>query len=189
MNVDTEIIFVAGAGRMGREIAQRAALAGFGVILCDVREEWVNKGLRVIGANLSRSLAEGNLSALEKAAAMFRIETTCGMERAREADLVIEAVTENREIKTALLQELDRVCETGVIFASCTSTFSVDELAAAADRPERVIGLHFADSSTAMECVEIVKGALTSDETYETIACLVERMGLSTVSESESPSI
>jgi 3-hydroxybutyryl-CoA dehydrogenase len=175
--VEIRKIMVAGCGQMGRGIAQVAAQAGFDVILQDLKEEWVDNALHSIEKNLARGVEKGRLSEKQKTDALARIGRAPGLDKTLEVDIVIEAITENREVKAKLFRELDVICPARTLFATNTSSLSVTELAAATHRPEKVIGMHFMNPVPVMQLVEIVRGMRTSDEVYMTTAKLAEKLG------------
>jgi 3-hydroxybutyryl-CoA dehydrogenase len=170
-----EKIQVVGAGQMGSGIAQVAAQAGLAVHLSDVEQEMIEQGLQTIKKNLSRSVEKERISQEEMDEAMGRIES--GTEYAPDADLAIEAVPEVIDIKTEVFQALDEQLKEEAILASNTSSLAIAELAAQTNRPEKFIGMHFFNPVPVMDLVEIIRGIETSDETYETVRELGERMG------------
>jgi 3-hydroxybutyryl-CoA dehydrogenase len=170
-----EKIQVVGAGQMGSGIAQIAAQAGYRVHLADVEQEMVEQGLETIKEGLSSSVEKERISQEEMDEAMGRIES--GTEYAPDADLAIEAVPEVKDIKTEVFQALDEQLKDEAILASNTSSLAIAELAAQTNRPEKFIGMHFFNPVPVMDLVEIIRGIETSDETYETVRELGERMG------------
>jgi 3-hydroxybutyryl-CoA dehydrogenase len=173
--VAIEKIQVVGAGQMGSGIAQVAAQAGYTVHLADVDQEMVEQGLETIKESLSSSVEKGRISQEEMDEVMGRIES--GTEYAPDADLAIEAVPEVKDIKTEVFQALDEQLKDEAILASNTSSLAIAELAAQTNRPEKFIGMHFFNPVPVMDLVEIIRGLDTSDETYETVRELGERMG------------
>lgn len=167
-------IQVVGAGQMGSGIAQVAVQAGLAVHLADVKQEMIDKGLETIKKNLSRSVEKDRISQEEMDAAMGRIES--GTEYAQDADLAIEAAPETIEIKTEVFQTLDEQLKEEAILASNTSSLSITKLAAQTNRPEKFIGMHFFNPVPALKLVEIIRGIETSDETYEAVSELAERL-------------
>ena len=170
-----EKIQVVGAGQMGSGIAQVAAQAGLAVHLADVEQEMVERGLETIKKNLSGSVDKERISQEEMDEAMGRIES--GTEYAPDADLAIEAVPENLDIKTKVFQALDEQLKDEAILATNTSSISIAELAAQTSRPERFIGMHFFNPVPVMNLIEIIRGVETSNETYETARELAGRLG------------
>ena len=170
-----EKVQVVGAGQMGSGIAQVAAQAGLAVHLADVDQEMVEHGLETIKENLSSSVNKERISQEEMDEALVRIES--GTEYAPDADLAIEAVPEVIDIKTEVFQALDEQLKEEAILASNTSSLAIAELAAQTNRPEKFIGMHFFNPVPVMKLVEIIRGLETSDETYEAVRELGERMG------------
>ncbi len=180
-----EKIQVVGAGQMGSGIAQVAARTGLAVRLTDVSEEVLEKGVRTIEKNLARSVEKERLSQDEMDETMGRIEA--GTEYAADVDLAIEAVVENVEVKTEVFRALDEQLGDEAILATNTSSISVTELGARAGRPERFIGMHFFNPVPVLNLVEVIRGLETSDETYEAIRTLAERLGKRPVEVQDSP--
>ncbi len=170
-----EKVQVVGAGQMGSGIAQVAAQAGLAVHLADVEQEMVEHGLETIKENLSSSVNKERISQEEMDEALARIES--GTEYASDADLAIEAVPETIDVKTEVFQALDEQLKDEAILASNTSSLAIAELAAQTNRPEKFIGMHFFNPVPVMKLVEIIRGLETSDETYEAVRELGERMG------------
>jgi 3-hydroxybutyryl-CoA dehydrogenase len=169
-----EKILVVGAGQMGSGIAQVAVQAGLAVHLTDVEQEMVEKGLETIKKNLSRSVEKERISQEDMDEAMGRIESGTGY--AHDADLAIEAAPETMEIKTEIFQALDEQLKEEAILASNTSSLSITKLASQTNRPEKFIGMHFFNPVPALKLVEIIRGIETSDETYESVSELAERL-------------
>lgn len=169
-----EKIQVVGAGQMGSGIAQVAAQAGLAVHLADVEQEMVEQGIETIRKNLSKSVEKERISQEEMDGAIELIES--GTEYASDADLAIEAVPETMDIKTKVFRTLDEQLKDEAILASNTSSLSITSLAAQTDRPEKFIGMHFFNPVPALKLVEVIRGIETSDETYETVRELAERL-------------
>lgn len=180
-------IMVLGAGTMGAGIVQTAAQAGIEVIVRDIKQEFVDKGIAGIDKLLGKNVEKGKMSAEDKAAVMGRISGTVDMAAAADCDLVIEAALEVMEIKKTIFKELDSICKPSCILASNTSALSVTEIAAATGRPDKVIGMHFFNPVPAMKLVEVIRGANTSQETYDTIKEISEKMGKAPVEINEAP--
>jgi len=172
----SEVIGVIGAGTMGNGIAQVAARAGYNVILQDVRDEFIQRGLAAIDKSLERDVQKERLKADEKQQIVGRIRTTTDFALFSEAAFVVEAVTENLAIKTEVFKALDRITPPDAILASNTSSISITKLAAATSRPEKVIGMHFMNPVPVMKLVEVIRGMATSDETYERVRVLSEKL-------------
>jgi len=160
-------IFIQGAGMMGSGIAQVCARAGYEVVMMDLSAELVQRGMNSIEKNLQRSIDKGKMKAEEKAAILSRIKPVGGLEEAKKADLVIEAVFEDLEVKKKVFKTLDEICPPHAILASNTSALPIAAMAAATKRPEKVLGLHFMNPVPVMRGVEIIRAITTSDETME----------------------
>ena len=185
MSVNT--VGVIGAGQMGSGVAQVAAQAGLKVVLNDVSEDLVFKGVQGIERNLDRMVQRGRFKADERDRVIRRIETSAKLEDLSAADFVIEAVLEREEAKIELFQKLDRLCPPEVIFASNTSSISITRMGARTSRADRFIGMHFMNPVPAMRLVEIIRGLATSQDTYETTRSLAERLGKSTMTAEDFP--
>lgn len=157
---------IIGAGYMGAGIAQVSALAGYPVILIDKSEDKCRKALATINGNLSRQTTRTDLSDEEKHTALERIKISSNFDDLKDADLVVEAVTEDEDIKQAIFKEICPILKAETILASNTSTISITRLAAKTDRPEQFIGMHFMNPVPVMELVELIRGIATKDETY-----------------------
>jgi 3-hydroxybutyryl-CoA dehydrogenase len=168
---------VIGAGQMGSGIAQVCAEAGYSVLLNDLKAEFVDRGLGVIGKNLARQVEKGRLTATQKEEILGRIAASSDIQDSRGADLVIEAAIENMEVKTKLFAQLDELAPDHAILATNTSSLPITEIAAATRRPEKVIGMHFMNPVPVMKLVEIIRGLATADEVYQTIESITERIG------------
>ena len=174
---DIQSIGVIGAGQMGSGIAQVFALAGFEIRLHDVNEAAVKSALELIEGNLSRQLDKGKISEEEKNAAVAGISGSAKLDHLASCDLVIEAATENVELKKAIFRELSELLAPGAIIATNTSSISITALAAVTDRPDRFIGLHFMNPVPVMKLVEVIRGIATSEQTFEAAKMLVDRLG------------
>jgi 3-hydroxybutyryl-CoA dehydrogenase len=162
-------VMVIGAGQMGSGIAQVCAMAGFEVVLNDLKDEFVDRGLHVIRKNLSRQVEKERMTVEEMNTVLDRLTASTELTDAKEVDLVIEAAVENMEIKTKLFAQLDEIAPREAILASNTSSLPITEIAAATKRPEKVIGMHFMNPVPVMKLVEIIRGLATSDEVYQAI--------------------
>jgi 3-hydroxybutyryl-CoA dehydrogenase len=169
-------IMVVGAGQMGGGIAQVCAQAGFEVVLRDIEESLVEKGLAVIAGNLQRSVDKGKISEEEKVAITGRIKGALDLKFGADADIVIEAIIEKIEIKKELFRELDQICPSNTVLASNTSSLPITTIAAVTSRPEKVIGMHFMNPVPVMKLVEIIRGLATSDETYLMVEALTHEL-------------
>jgi 3-hydroxybutyryl-CoA dehydrogenase len=170
-------IGVVGAGQMGNGIAHVAAQSGIEVLLHDIDDALVQKGLKTIDKNLQRGVDKGKFSAEDKAAVLERIRTTTSLSDFSDCDFVVEAVVEDVDVKLKIFRELDRIVPAGKILATNTSSISITEIAAATERPERVIGMHFMNPVPVMKLVEIIRGLGTSDETAKEVVGLAEALG------------
>jgi 3-hydroxybutyryl-CoA dehydrogenase len=182
-----EIIGVVGAGTMGNGIAQVAARAGFEVVMRDVKEEFLARGLEAIDRSLQRDVDKERLKEDDKHAIKGRIRTTTALEELKDASFVVEAITEKLSVKQEVFRELDRVVRPEGILASNTSSISITKLGAATARPDKVIGMHFMNPVPVMKLVEVIRGIATSDETYERTRALTERMGKTALECNDSP--
>ncbi len=183
----SEIFGVVGAGTMGNGIAQVAARAGYEVVMRDVKEEFLARGMAAIDKSLQRDVDKERLKAEEKQSIVARIRTTTALADFRGAAFVVEAITENLSAKQEIFGELDRVVPAEGILASNTSSISITKLGAATRRPEKVIGMHFMNPVPVMKLVEVIRGIATSDETYERTRALTERMGKTALECNDSP--
>jgi len=182
-----ETIGVVGAGQMGHGIAQVAAVAGYEVTISDVADEALREASRAIEDSLEKFVAREKLSDEDREEALDRISTTTQMARAAESDLVVEAVTENQEVKADVFGQLDETAPDHAILASNTSSISITELAAETARPEQVIGMHFMNPVPVMQLVEVIRGIATNDETFETVEQVAESMKKKVVVASDYP--
>lgn len=162
-------VMVIGAGQMGGGIAQVCAQAGYDVILNDIQEESFNKGLAVMTKNLARNVERGRMSEDDKEAVLNRITMSLDLSDAKNADIVIEAAVENMEIKRSIFAQLDEIAPAHTILATNTSSLPITEIAAATNRPEKVIGMHFMNPVPVMKLVEIIRGLATADEVYQAV--------------------
>ena len=161
---------------MGNGIAQVAARAGFKVILRDVKDEFLQRGMAAVDKSLQRDVDKERLKEEEKRAVISRIQTVTEMDALSLADLVVEAVTEDVNVKAGVFRQLDKITKPEAILASNTSSISITKLGAATDRPEKVIGMHFMNPVPVMKLVEIIRGLATSDETYNVVRDLTLKL-------------
>jgi 3-hydroxybutyryl-CoA dehydrogenase len=180
-------IVVIGAGTMGNGIAHTAAASGFDVILIDVAEAILERGMSTISANLQRGVDKGKISADDKQQVLGRIRATSDVAAAADADIAIEAISENLSAKTRLFATLDSLTGADCILASNTSSISITKIAAATKRPDKVIGMHFMNPVPVMTLVEVIRGIATSDETYARVAELSKRMGKTAIEVNDYP--
>jgi 3-hydroxybutyryl-CoA dehydrogenase len=185
MNIQT--IMVVGAGQMGSGIVQVAAASGLQVLLHDISPEFLNKGLMSINKQLSKSVEKGKLTEERKADILTRIRPTESIEQAEQADFVIEAISENMALKALLFHRLDGICPPETILATNTSSLPISEIAAVTGRPSQVIGMHFMNPVPVMPLVEVIRGLETSQEVFETIYQLSEKMGKTPVEVKDFP--
>ncbi|MBC8029456.1 MAG: 3-hydroxybutyryl-CoA dehydrogenase [Pyrinomonadaceae bacterium] len=183
----SEIIGVVGSGTMGNGIAQVAARAGYSVVMRDVQDEFLQRGLNAIDKSLQRDVDKERLSAEEKQIVIGRISTTTKLEDLSGASFVIEAVTEDLKVKTEIFKALDSIAPSESILASNTSSISITKLAATTQRPDRVIGMHFMNPVPVMKLVEVIRGIATSNETYEKVRGLTEKLGKTALDCNDSP--
>ena len=170
-------ITVIGAGTMGNGIAHVFAQYGFDVTLNDIKQEIIDRGLATISANLDRQVKKGTITEDAKKTTLSRIRSATDLPQSvSQADLVVEAATENQKIKTEIFQTLDRSCKPSAILASNTSSISITEIAAVTKRPDRVIGMHFMNPVPVMKLVEVIRGLATSNDTCATIKALTEKI-------------
>jgi 3-hydroxybutyryl-CoA dehydrogenase len=182
-----EHVLVVGAGQMGAGIAQVALAAGCQVSLVDVSAAVLEKGVGRIRAGFGKLREKGKLDAAAEAAALGRLSTHTAARDAREVDVAIEAVTENEAVKKRIFQDLDAVVKPGGVLATNTSSIPITRVAASTRRPDAVIGMHFMNPVPVMQLVEIIRGAATSDETYQRTRALAERMGKTCVTSRDFP--
>jgi len=180
-------IGVIGAGQMGHGIALVSAKAGFDVILRDIKDDYVKKGLGKIERFLDKSIEKGKMTADEKKQIFTRIKGTTKLEDLKNVDLVIEAIFENVKVKKELFQELDKICKKDCVLASNTSTIPITDLASATSRPEHFIGMHFMNPVPLMKLVEVIRGLRTDDATTKIIHDLSEKMGKTPVEVNDGP--
>jgi 3-hydroxybutyryl-CoA dehydrogenase len=185
---DVKKICVMGAGLMGNGIAQVCAQAGFQVTMRDIEDRFVENGLNAIIRNLSRGVKKGKITQDYMDEVMNRIMGTVDLNEAvKDADVVIEAIIENRDLKRKVFAELEEICKPDCIFASNTSSISITDMASATKRSDKFIGMHFFNPVPVMRLVEIIKGYETSDETYKFIDKLSKKLGKETVLVNEAP--
>jgi len=183
----SEIFGVVGAGTMGNGIAQVAARAGFDVVMRDVAPEFLTRGMTAIDQSLKRDVDKERLSADEKQTILGRVKTTTDLDDLRDAFIVVEAVTENLSVKSELFKALDGMMKSNAILASNTSSISITKLGAVTQRPDKVIGMHFMNPVPVMKLVEIIRGAATTDETYQAVHGLTEKLGKIPLECNDSP--
>jgi len=182
-----EIIGVVGAGTMGNGIAQVAARAGYRVVMQDVKDDFLKRGMAAISKSLQREVEKERLSEEEKQAVIDRIKITTDLRDLSSALFIVEAVTEDLGVKIELFKSLDQITPPATILASNTSSISITKLGAATARPDRVIGMHFMNPVPVMKLVEVIRGMATSNETYQRVRALGEKLGKTTLDCQDSP--
>ncbi len=185
--MELKTIGIVGAGTMGNGIAQAFAVSGFDVILTDISEAAVQKGVATISGSLDRLIKKEKMTAEQKAAALAKIQTATDMAALKGVDLIIEAATENFELKTKIFKQLDELAKPEAIIASNTSSISITKLAATTKRPAQVIGMHFFNPVPMMALVEVIRGLQTSDATYAAVETLSKAVGKTPVEVKNSP--
>ncbi|MCH2159473.1 MAG: 3-hydroxybutyryl-CoA dehydrogenase [Oleiphilaceae bacterium] len=180
-------VVVIGAGTMGAGIAQTFASSGFEVVLKDIAQEAVDKGLQTIEKGLSRLLAKDKITQETFDSTLARIQGSNDNSLVSDAALIVEAAVENMNIKKAIFTELDAVCGPDTIFATNTSSLSITEVAAATSRPDRFLGMHFFNPAPVMKLVELIKGIATSQETFDKVADITSQLGKTAVEVAEAP--
>jgi len=178
---------VVGAGTMGNGIAHVFARGGYGVILCDVEQRFLDRGMEMITKNLDREVAKNKIAAADKAAALGRIESVLDRARLGACDFVVEAATEKFEIKAEIFRDLDRVCRPEVILASNTSSISITKIGALTKRADKVIGMHFFNPVPVMKLVEVIRGLATTDETFRAVRDLAVKLEKTPVEVNDAP--
>jgi len=185
MSIQT--VGVVGAGTMGNGIAQACAVRGIDVVMVDIQEAAVQRGLATIGGSLDRLIKKDKMTAAEKDAALARVTGTTDYGALKAAQLVIEAATESEPLKLKILHQLDGLLDSATIIATNTSSISITKLAAATQRADRFIGMHFFNPVPMMALVEIIRGLQTSDATHESVKALAERLGKSPITVKNAP--
>lgn len=182
-----EIIGVIGAGTMGNGIAQTAAANNFEVVMCDIKSEYVEKGLQNIGKSLDRFVKKEMITEENKNEILGRINTTTDLNDLQDCALIVEAATENFDIKKQIFEKLDEITGENSILSSNTSSISITKIAATTKRPDKVIGMHFFNPVPLMKLVEVIRGIATSDETYRKVKELSEKLGKTPVECNDYP--
>ena len=186
--MDFKRVLVIGAGQMGSGIAQVMAQGGLEVILRDIKEEFVRKGIAGIEKNLAKNVEKGKMTPDEMKAVMGRISGVVELDAvACDVDMVVEAAIENMEIKKAIFQQLDQLCPVHTILATNTSSLPITAIASLTRRPDKVLGVHFFNPAPVMKLVEVIKGLATSEETFVSVKTLVEKLGKSPVKIEDFP--
>jgi 3-hydroxybutyryl-CoA dehydrogenase len=185
--MDIQRVGIIGAGTMGNGIAHVFARGGFGVVLCDVEQRFLERAVGTITKNLDREVAKGKISADDKAAELGRIQAVTDRGKLAECDFVVEAATEKFEIKMEIFRDLDRVTRPEIILASNTSSISITKLGALTKRPEKVIGMHFFNPVPVMKLVEVIRGLATSQETFTETRNLALKLDKTPVEVNDAP--
>lgn len=182
-----QTVGIVGAGTMGNGIAQACAVSGIDVVMVDISEAAVQKGLATVAGSLDRLIKKEKITEADKAAALSRIKTSTSYDDLKSAQLVIEAATENYELKVKILKQLDALLDQDVIVATNTSSISITQLAAVTQRADRFIGMHFFNPVPMMALVEIIVGLQTSDATHGSVKALAERLGKTPITVKNAP--
>jgi 3-hydroxybutyryl-CoA dehydrogenase len=185
--MEIKTIGVVGAGQMGSGIVQVAAQSGFSVVMSDIADSFVQKGLGTISKNLDKMVEKGKIPPQKKEEIMGRIKGTIQVRDMAQTDFVVEAATENESLKLNIFKELDQVCRKEIILSSNTSSISITKIASATQRPSQVIGMHFMNPVPVMQLVEIIRGLQTSQDTFQTVKSLAEKMGKTPVEANDFP--
>ncbi len=173
----SEIIGIVGSGTMGNGIAQTSATAGYDVVLCDIREDLLERAMTSIAKSLDRFVKKETMTEDEKTAILARISTSTELDSLADCFLVVEAATENFDVKKQIFEKLDLICDEKTILASNTSSISITKIAATTKRPDKVIGMHFMNPVPLMKLIEVIRGISTSDETYAIVKEMSEKLG------------
>jgi 3-hydroxybutyryl-CoA dehydrogenase len=185
--MEIQRVGVVGAGTMGNGIAHVFARAGFDVVLCDVQQSFLDRGLATVAKNLDREVAKGKITAPEKTVTLQRIAPVLERSNLADCDFVVEAATEKIEIKKEIFADLDRICRPEIILASNTSSISITRLGALTRRSDKVIGMHFFNPVPVMKLVELIRGLVTSDETFHTVRSLALKLEKTPVEVNDAP--
>ncbi len=172
-----KLVGVVGAGQMGNGIAQVAAMKGLNVLMTDISEASLKKGMATIESSMDRMIKKGTLPPEEKSKVLARIKTATELSAHKDSDIVIEAVSENLDLKLKIFKELDQVCKKEALLCTNTSSISITKIAASTSRPQKVAGMHFMNPVPLMQLVELIRGMQTSDETFNEVKSLTETMG------------
>ncbi|GAB2487991.1 3-hydroxybutyryl-CoA dehydrogenase [Comamonas humi] len=182
-----QTVGIIGAGTMGNGIAQACAVSGLNVVMVDIAEAAVQKGIATVGASLDRLIKKEKMTEADKAAALARIKGSTSYDDLKAAQIVIEAATENEALKVKILKQVDDLLAPEVILASNTSSISITQLAAITNRADRFIGMHFFNPVPMMALVEIIRGLQTSDATHASVKALAEKLGKTPITVKNAP--
>jgi 3-hydroxybutyryl-CoA dehydrogenase len=185
--MEIKTVGVIGAGTMGNGIAHVFAKSGYSVVLADVEQRFLDRALETIAKNLDRELKKEVITADQRGAALKAIRTVTDRKQLAGCDFIVEAASEKFEIKAEIFRELDSMCRPEVILSSNTSSISITKIAGLTKRPERVIGMHFFNPVPVMKLVEVIRGLATSDESYQTVKTLSEKLGKTPVEVNDAP--
>ena len=178
---------VVGCGLMGAGIAQTAAQSNYPVVVSEINEELLNKGLKIIDKTLAKSVEKGKLAEQDKAAIQGRVKGTTNVEDFADCDLIVEAAIENMDLKKKIFADLDRICPPHAVLATNTSCLSVTEIAMATKRPDQVIGMHFFNPVPVMKLLEVVTTIISSEETLKTVKAFGESLGKTVIVAKDTP--
>jgi 3-hydroxybutyryl-CoA dehydrogenase len=184
---DIKRIAVIGSGTMGNGIAQVCASSGFDVLLIDIKQEFLDRALKSIAGSLDRLVKKEKITEADKSSALGRIRCSTNTADAKSAQLAVEAITENLDAKLSVFKKLEEVSPPDTIFATNTSSLPITQLAAATNRPDKFIGMHFMNPVPMMKLIEVIRGIATSDETYKTISDLSTKLGKTAVEVNDFP--
>ena len=185
--MDIKTVGVIGAGTMGNGIAHVFAKSGFNVVLVEVEQRFLDRGLDTINKNLDREVAKDKLTADKKSQAVARIRGALDRKALADCDFVIEAATEKFEVKSEIFRDIDQICRPEIILSSNTSSISITKLAAVTKRPGKIIGMHFFNPVPVMKLVEVIRGLATSNDTYATVKALSEKLEKTPVEVNDAP--
>lgn len=185
--MEIKTVGVVGAGQMGNGIAQVAAMSGLNVIMSDIKNEFVVRGLGIINKILQRSVDKAKMTSEEMDEVLGRITTTVDLKDMADADFVVEAAIEHEPIKFQIFEDLEKICASHVILATNTSSIPIGRIAARTKRPDKVVGMHFMNPVPVMKLVEVIRGLATSDETFKTTWDLAEKFGKTPVEANDYP--
>lgn len=180
-------VVVIGAGTMGNGIAQVFAQSGFQVMMIDIKQEFIERGLKNIKGNLERMVKKGKITQPQLETTLSHIKTSCSLQDAKTSHFVIEAVIEDIETKRNVFRQIDQLCAPEVILATNTSSISITALASMTQRPEKVVGMHFMNPVPMMKLVEVIKGLVTSAASLQVVKTLCEKLGKTPVEVNDSP--
>ena len=185
--MEIKILGIVGAGQMGSGIAQVSAASGLSVLMSDIKDEFVEKGFSTIEKSLGRMVKKEKISEEDQKAILDKIEGTTSLDDMAKVDFVVEAATEDEELKLKIFRDLDEFCKKEIILSSNTSSISITKIAGSTGRPEKVIGMHFMNPVPMMKLVEIIKGLATSDETFQITNDLALKLGKTPVPANDFP--